>query len=180
MPPPFRLELPGDPAFSGPDGPVRGRAAHKRRVALLAILAMARGRPVGRERIIGLLWPELTTEAARHNLSESLYVLRKELGEGSVSAPSAGDEAPSSCDEALPAATGEGLVVIWVRQPPIVRRCRPCSSVGYCLRPGKPRARQRARARAHPVAVRRARGSVPPPRPRHLHPRASAACSASR
>jgi DNA-binding SARP family transcriptional activator/TolB-like protein len=93
MPPPFRLDLLGDPAFSGPDGPVRGRAAHKRRVALLAILAVARGRPVGRERIIGLLWPELTTEAARHNLSESLYVLRKELGEGSVSAPSAGDVA---------------------------------------------------------------------------------------
>ena len=95
MPPPFRLELLGDPAFSGPDGPVRGRAAHKRRVALLAVLAMARGRPVGRERIIGLLWPELTTEAARHNLSESLYVLRKELGEGSVSAASAGDVALS-------------------------------------------------------------------------------------
>jgi DNA-binding SARP family transcriptional activator/TolB-like protein len=95
MPPPFRLELLGDPAFSGPDGPVRGRAAHKRRVALLAVLAVARGRPVGRERIIGLLWPELTTEAARHNLSESLYVLRKELGEGSVSAPSAGDVALS-------------------------------------------------------------------------------------
>lgn len=93
MPPPFRLELLGDPAFSGPDGPVRGRAAHKRRVALLAVLAVARGRPVGRERIIGLLWPELTTEAARHNLSESLYVLRKELGEGSVSAPAAGDVA---------------------------------------------------------------------------------------
>lgn len=93
MPPSFRLELLGDPAFSGPDGPVRGRAAHKRRVALLAILAVARGRPVGRERIIGLLWPELTIEAARHNLSESLYVLRKELGEGSVAAPAAGDVA---------------------------------------------------------------------------------------
>jgi DNA-binding SARP family transcriptional activator len=95
MPPPFRLDLLGDPAFFGPDGPVRGRAAHKRRVALLAVLAVARGRPVGRERIIGLLWPELTTEAARHNLSESLYVLRKELGEGSVSAPAAGDVALS-------------------------------------------------------------------------------------
>ena len=88
---PFRLELLGDPVFSGPDGPVRGRAAHKRRVALLAVLAVARGRPVGRERLIGLLWPELTTEAARHNLSESLYVLRKELGEGAVGAATAGD-----------------------------------------------------------------------------------------
>ncbi|HEX6911001.1 MAG TPA: BTAD domain-containing putative transcriptional regulator [Longimicrobium sp.] len=91
MPPLFRLELLGDPTFSGPDGPVRGRAAHKRRIALLAVLAVARGRPVGRERLIGLLWPELTTEAARHNLSESLYVLRKELGEDAVSAASASD-----------------------------------------------------------------------------------------
>jgi DNA-binding SARP family transcriptional activator/TolB-like protein len=73
----------------GRDGPVAGRAAHKRRIALLAILALARGRPVGRERLIGLLWPEHSTEAARHTLSESLYVLRKELGDG---LSSSGDE----------------------------------------------------------------------------------------
>ena len=61
--------------------PVSGRAAHRRRVALLAVLTAARGRPVGRERIIGLLWPEHPTDAARHTLSEALYVLRKDLGE---------------------------------------------------------------------------------------------------
>ena len=66
-----------------------GRAAHKRRIALLCILALARGRAVRRERLIGLLWPEHTDDAARHNLSESLYVLRKELGEG---LSSSGDE----------------------------------------------------------------------------------------
>jgi DNA-binding SARP family transcriptional activator/TolB-like protein len=49
-------------------------------MALLAVLAVARGRPVGRERLIGLLWPEHPTDAARHTLSESLYVLRRELG----------------------------------------------------------------------------------------------------
>jgi len=93
MPPVFRLDLLGDPLFTGPDGPVQGRAAHKRRVALLAVLAMARGRPVGRERLLGLLWPELDGDAARHNLSESLYVLRKELGEGAIVPASAGDVA---------------------------------------------------------------------------------------
>ncbi|HEX6748256.1 MAG TPA: BTAD domain-containing putative transcriptional regulator [Longimicrobium sp.] len=92
-PPDFRLSLLGDPAFSGPRGPVQGRAAHKRRVALLAVLAVARGRPVARERLIGLLWPELTTEASRHNLSESLYVLRKELGDEALVSASAGDVA---------------------------------------------------------------------------------------
>jgi DNA-binding SARP family transcriptional activator/TolB-like protein len=89
--PHFRLDLLGDPAFSSPAGPVQGRAAHKRRVALLAVLAVARGRPVGRERLIGLLWPELTSEAARHNLSETLYVLRKELGDEAIVSPAGGD-----------------------------------------------------------------------------------------
>ncbi|HEX5868879.1 MAG TPA: hypothetical protein VFY65_00615, partial [Longimicrobium sp.] len=45
---------------------------------------------MGRERIIGLLWPDHRTDAARHLLSESLYVLRKELGEDAF--VSAGDE----------------------------------------------------------------------------------------
>ncbi|MET0396677.1 MAG: BTAD domain-containing putative transcriptional regulator, partial [Longimicrobiaceae bacterium] len=86
----FALNLLGGAVLQGRNGPVVGRAAHKRRLALLAILAAARERPVGRERIIGLLWPEHPTDAARHLLSESLYVLRKELGEDAF--VSAGDE----------------------------------------------------------------------------------------
>ena len=77
----FSLQLLGDPVLVGPAGPVTGRAAYRRRLALLSILAVARGRPVGRERILALLWPEHPADAARHTLSESLYVLRKELGE---------------------------------------------------------------------------------------------------
>lgn len=76
------LKVLGDPVLLGPNGPVTGRAAYKRRIALLAVLAVARGRPVGRERVIALLWPEHAGDAARHTLSESLYVLRKELGAG--------------------------------------------------------------------------------------------------
>ena len=49
----FALNLLGGAALTGANGPVDGRAAHKRRIALLAILAIARGRTVGRERIIG-------------------------------------------------------------------------------------------------------------------------------
>jgi DNA-binding SARP family transcriptional activator/TolB-like protein len=78
----LHLNVLGAPVLLGPSGPVTGRAAYKRRIALLAILAAARRRPVGRERLIGLLWPEHPADAARHNLSESLYVLRKELGDG--------------------------------------------------------------------------------------------------
>ncbi|MFL5382650.1 MAG: BTAD domain-containing putative transcriptional regulator [Longimicrobiaceae bacterium] len=86
----FTLNLLGGAAFQGLNGPVTGKAAHTRRVALLAILAAARGRTVGRERIIGLLWPEHRAAAARHLLSESLYVLRRELGESAF--VSSGDE----------------------------------------------------------------------------------------
>ncbi|HVG44868.1 MAG TPA: BTAD domain-containing putative transcriptional regulator, partial [Longimicrobium sp.] len=86
----FTLNLLGGAAFQGRNGPVTGKAAHTRRIALLAILAAARGRTVGRERIIGLLWPEKTSSGARHLLSESLYVLRKELGDDAF--VSSGDE----------------------------------------------------------------------------------------
>lgn len=77
----FLLRLLGDPSLVGPDGPVAGRAAYRRRIALLAVLAAARGRAVGRERLVGLLWAEFPADAARHTLSQALYVLRKELGE---------------------------------------------------------------------------------------------------
>lgn len=77
----FTLKVLGDPVLMGPDGPVTGRATYKRRMALLAVLAAARGRPVSRDRIIALLWPEHASDSARHNLSESLYVLRRELGD---------------------------------------------------------------------------------------------------
>ncbi len=86
----FTLNLLGGAGFHGLNGPVSGRAAHRRRVALLAILSVARGRTVGREKIVGLLWPDLTAARARHLLSEALYVLRKELGADAF--VSAGDE----------------------------------------------------------------------------------------
>jgi DNA-binding SARP family transcriptional activator/TolB-like protein len=77
----FALNVLGGAVLEGPEGLVSGRAAYRRRIAVLAILSMARGRPVGRERVIGLLWPDDRTERGRHLLSESLYVLRKELGD---------------------------------------------------------------------------------------------------
>jgi DNA-binding SARP family transcriptional activator/TolB-like protein len=75
------VKLLGDPLLQGSGGPIRGRAAYKRRMAILAVLAVARGRPVGRERLIGLLWPDHPADAARHSLSEALSVLRRELGD---------------------------------------------------------------------------------------------------
>jgi len=120
--PPFRLTALGDPYLSCPSGPVQGRAAHKKRIALLTVLAVARGRPVGRERLLGLLWPDLPPDAARHNLSESLYVLRKELGEDVVGTGPAGDVTLSldvvgadvaELEDALEGGDGEGAVRLY-------------------------------------------------------------------
>ncbi|HEX6751433.1 MAG TPA: BTAD domain-containing putative transcriptional regulator [Longimicrobium sp.] len=86
----FRLKLFGGAVLEDESGIVGGRAAHRRRLALLALLAVGRGPTVGRERLMALLWPEKDDENARHLLSESLYVLRKRLGEGALVA--AGNE----------------------------------------------------------------------------------------
>ena len=86
----FFLKLLGCAALERDGVPVSGRAVHRRRMALLAVLAAARGRMVGRERLIGYLWPDHPGDAARHLLSESLYILRKTLGDDAFVA--AGDE----------------------------------------------------------------------------------------
>ncbi|HEX8691903.1 MAG TPA: BTAD domain-containing putative transcriptional regulator, partial [Longimicrobium sp.] len=86
----FFLKLLGGAALEDDGTPVTGRPVHRRRLALLAVLAAARGRTVGRERLVGYLWPESPGDAARHLLSESLYILRKALGENAFVA--AGDE----------------------------------------------------------------------------------------
>ncbi len=81
--PPYDLRLLGGVLLTGPSGPVSGRAAQPRRLALLALLATF---PDGlsRERIAAYLWLETSPDKARHLVADSLYVLRKELGETSV------------------------------------------------------------------------------------------------
>jgi DNA-binding SARP family transcriptional activator len=84
------LKLLGGAVLEGDAGPLTGRVAQRRRIALLAYLAVARGRPVSRERLLALLWPETEPGRARHLLSDSVYIIRKELGETAVL--SAGDD----------------------------------------------------------------------------------------
>ena len=45
--------------------------------ALLLVLAMAGGRPIGRRQLVDLLWPATTEIRARHNLRQALYKLRQ-------------------------------------------------------------------------------------------------------
>jgi DNA-binding SARP family transcriptional activator/Tfp pilus assembly protein PilF len=58
-----------------------GRAAQRKRLALLALLATTLQRSMSRAKLIGLLWPESESERARHQLTTAAYDLRRALGE---------------------------------------------------------------------------------------------------
>ena len=80
----FTLRLLGSASLDGPDGPVAGRAALRQRIALLALLAVEHPRPLSRDSLVASLWPESDTGEARHQLRDSLYLLRAALGDDSV------------------------------------------------------------------------------------------------
>lgn len=58
-----------------------GKAAQKRRLVLLALLATASGRSMSRERLTALVWPRKGETQGRRLLSVAVYDIRKELGE---------------------------------------------------------------------------------------------------
>jgi TolB-like protein/DNA-binding SARP family transcriptional activator len=84
----FSLKLLGGATLERSGSPVGGRAARGQRLALLALLA--RGRPLSRDRVLALLYPESDTDRGRRTLSDSLYIIRTGLGEDVLMAP--GDE----------------------------------------------------------------------------------------
>ncbi len=69
----FRLKLFGSASIEGPDGPLVGRPVQRRRLALLALLAVARQRGLTRDKLIGYLWPDADSERGRALLSDSIY-----------------------------------------------------------------------------------------------------------
>jgi len=90
------LKLFGAPAIESAGGLVAGRAAQGHRLALLAVLALARGRPVTRDKLVGLLWPESPPDRARHQLSDAVYIVRTALGPDVIR--SAGDDLVLNAD----------------------------------------------------------------------------------
>jgi len=87
--PAFHLRLLGPPSLSGPQGPVAGRAGQQRRIALLACLGCAPDQTASRDRLLGLLWPESDENTARHLLSDSVYLVRRGLGQDAILTTSA-------------------------------------------------------------------------------------------
>jgi TolB-like protein/DNA-binding SARP family transcriptional activator len=78
------LKLFGAPMLEGPEGPISGRAARGARLGLLAVLALSRGRPVRRDKVVALLWPEAEGQRARAQLSDTLYLIRSVLGDDAI------------------------------------------------------------------------------------------------
>lgn len=78
-----RLTTFGTLALMGPaDDIVLGdHGHHRRRLALLAVLAAAGDRGKSRDQLLPLFWPEATQSKARHSLDQLLYALRGSVDE---------------------------------------------------------------------------------------------------
>jgi serine/threonine-protein kinase len=58
-----------------------GAATQRRRLAILAILAVARRNGQSRDKLVACLWPESDAEHARHVLNQLLYAQRRHFAE---------------------------------------------------------------------------------------------------
>jgi TolB-like protein/DNA-binding SARP family transcriptional activator/Tfp pilus assembly protein PilF len=92
----FSLKLFGGASIQTPSGPLTGRATQRRRLALLAMLAVARGRGLSRDKIIAYLWPDQDGEHGRALLSDSIYRVNQAVGAEAIVAT--GDDLRLSTD----------------------------------------------------------------------------------
>jgi DNA-binding SARP family transcriptional activator len=61
-----------------------GALAQPRRLAILALLARGGQGGVPRDRLISTLWPDVEEERARHTFNQTLYAIRREIGDDEV------------------------------------------------------------------------------------------------
>lgn len=80
----YRLTVLGGMDLMDPDGHrVQSVLNQPKRLALLAYLAIeGRGRPVPRDRILAVIWPECDDATARNRLKRAVHFLRRSLGPG--------------------------------------------------------------------------------------------------
>ena len=78
-----RLTTFGTLALAGPAGDIvlGDHGHHRRRLALLAVLAAVGDRGRSRDQLLPLFWPETTQSKARHSLDQLLYALRNSVDE---------------------------------------------------------------------------------------------------
>lgn len=75
------LQLLGGLDFVGPDPSRSVRARRRHPMMLLALVAAAAPRAIGRDRIMAFLWPESDSARASNSLRQALHSLRRDLGE---------------------------------------------------------------------------------------------------
>jgi predicted ATPase/DNA-binding SARP family transcriptional activator len=80
----LRLKTFGGLWLEADEGPPTGAAAQRRRLVLLASLAAAGQNGMSRDALVGLLWPEVDEARARAALSQALYALKRDTGEGEL------------------------------------------------------------------------------------------------
>jgi DNA-binding SARP family transcriptional activator/tetratricopeptide (TPR) repeat protein len=80
----YTLRLLGPPFLSGPTGPVSGRVTQERKLAFLAVLALTEGRTLTRDSLAALFWPESDQARARHNVADTVWVIRSSLGKDAI------------------------------------------------------------------------------------------------
>jgi TolB-like protein len=74
----LQLRVFGGVVVEGGAGRLGGAAAHRKSLALLALLS-GRGRGVSRDKILAYLWPDADIGRASHRLTQLLYALRRDL-----------------------------------------------------------------------------------------------------
>ncbi len=64
--------------------PPGGAAARRRPLAVLAVISAAGNAGITRDRLLGFFWPESSEERARNTFKQTLYALRRDLGDGEL------------------------------------------------------------------------------------------------
>ena len=77
----LRLQTFGGLALAAGEGGNSGRSAQRRRLALLALLAAQRHRPMSRDKLLGFFWPERPSVEGRHALAQLVYAIRHGFGD---------------------------------------------------------------------------------------------------
>jgi len=80
----FRLVTLGGLFVHPLDDPQARLVSQRRRLAVLALLAVAAERGLSREKLLGYLWPDTEEEKARRVLSQAVYGVRQDLAADAV------------------------------------------------------------------------------------------------
>src|SRR5262245_54481597 len=80
----LRLRVFGGLTLARGEENLTGAVSQRRRLALLALLAVAQDTGMSRDKLLACLWPESEAERARHVLNQLLYAQRRQVGSAAL------------------------------------------------------------------------------------------------